>query len=100
MYIRNIGVNINRLSLFITQTMSFLLLVIGCTNNFDDCSGVSFLPYSDHSYQQAPYEAIDEATYKELKKASPSSIEWDITENSDVTEGAQTLACTGGACEI
>jgi ribonucleoside-triphosphate reductase len=69
-------------------------------NNFDDCSGVSFLPYSDHTYQQAPYEAIDEATYKELKKASPSNIEWNITENSDVTEGAQTLACTGGACEI
>ena len=69
-------------------------------NNFDDCSGVSFLPYSDHSYQQAPYEAIDEETYKELKKASPTQISWDITENSDVTEGAQTLACTGGACEI
>lgn len=69
-------------------------------NNFDDCSGVSFLPYSDHSYQQAPYEAIDEDKYKELKKASPSSIKWDITENTDVTEGAQTLACTGGACEI
>ena len=69
-------------------------------NNFDDCSGVSFLPYSDHSYQQAPYEAIDEETYKELKKESPTKISWDITENSDVTEGAQTLACTGGACEI
>jgi ribonucleoside-triphosphate reductase len=69
-------------------------------NNFDDCSGVSFLPYSDHTYQQAPYEAIDEAKYKELKKASPSSIEWDITENSDVTEGAQTLACTGNSCEL
>jgi ribonucleoside-triphosphate reductase len=69
-------------------------------NNFDDCSGVSFLPYSDHSYEQAPYEAIDDDTYKELKKKSPTSIEWDIVENSDVTEGAQTLACTGGACEI
>ena len=69
-------------------------------NNFDDCSGVSFLPYSDHSYQQAPYEAIDEETYKELKKASPTRISWDITENSDVTEGAQTLACIGGSCEI
>lgn len=69
-------------------------------NNFDDCSGVSFLPYSDHSYQQAPYEAIDEDTYKELKKASPTRISWDITENSDVTEGAQTLACTGNSCEL
>ena len=69
-------------------------------NNFDSCSGVSFLPYSDHTYQQAPYEAIDEAKYKELKAQSPKGIDWDITENSDVTEGSQTLACVGGACEI
>ena len=69
-------------------------------NNFDSVSGVSFLPYSDHTYEQAPYEAIDADTYKELKKAAPTSIEWDLTEAQDVTEGAQTLACTGGACEI
>jgi ribonucleoside-triphosphate reductase len=69
-------------------------------NNFDDCSGVSFLPFSDHSYEQAPYEEIDKEQYKEMKKAMPKSIKWDITEASDVTEGAQTLACTGGACEI
>ena len=69
-------------------------------NNFDSVSGVSFLPYSDHTYEQAPYEAITKETYEELKKNFPSSISWDLTEAQDVTEGAQTLACTGGACEI
>lgn len=69
-------------------------------NNFDSVSGVSFLPYSDHTYQQAPYEGITKETYAEMKKNFPNNIAWDITENSDVTEGSQTLACVGGACEI
>jgi ribonucleoside-diphosphate reductase alpha chain len=69
-------------------------------NNFDDCSGVSFLPFSEHTYEQAPYEEITKEQYKEMNAAMPKDIAWDITEASDVTEGAQTLACTGGACEI
>ena len=69
-------------------------------NNFDSCSGVSFLPYSDHTYQQAPYEAISEEEYLEGLLAMPESFEWDIQEHEDNTEGSQTLACTGGACEI
>ena len=69
-------------------------------NNFDSCSGVSFLPFSEHSYEQAPYEEINREQYIEMKKKMPKSISWDITEHSDTTEGAQTLACTGGACEI
>ena len=69
-------------------------------NNFDSCSGVSFLPYSDHTYQQAPYEAITEGEYLEGVKTMPVDISWDIVEHGDNTEGAQTLACTGGACEI
>ena len=69
-------------------------------NNFDDCSGVSFLPFSDHTYEQAPYEEISKEEYTQMNKKMPKSIAWDITEASDVTEGAQTLACTGGACEI
>lgn len=69
-------------------------------NNFDSCSGVSFLPFSEHSYEQAPYEEINREQYTEMKKKMPKSISWDITEHSDTTEGAQTLACTGGACEI
>ena len=69
-------------------------------NNFDEVSGVSFLPYSEHSYEQAPYEAINEEQYKELLKEMPKEMSWDIVEASDVTEGAQTLACVGGSCEI
>ena len=69
-------------------------------NNFDDVSGISFLPYSEHTYQQAPYEEIDKATYNKLVKDIPKVIDWDIVEHEDKTEGAQTLACVGGACDI
>ena len=69
-------------------------------NHFDSCSGVSFLPFSEHSYEQAPYEQITKEQYEELAKKMPKAIEWDITEQSDQTEGSQTLACVGGSCEI
>ena len=69
-------------------------------NNFDNVSGVSFLPYSDHTYEQAPYEAITEKQYNELIKSIPTEIDWNLNEDSDVTEGSQELACVGGACEI
>ena len=69
-------------------------------NKFDKISGVSFLPYSEHTYQQAPYEPIDLETYETLKAEFPETIEWNISENSDMTEGSQTLACTGNNCEI
>lgn len=69
-------------------------------NNFNDVSGVSFLPYNEHTYEQAPYEAITEEKYKELSEGFPTQFDWDISEASDLTEGAQTLACVGGACEI
>jgi ribonucleoside-triphosphate reductase len=68
-------------------------------NKFDKISGVSFLPYSEHTYQQAPYEPIDLETYEKLKEEFPETIEWNISENSDMTEGSQTLACTGNNCE-
>lgn len=69
-------------------------------NNFDSCSGVSFLPYSDHTYQQAPYEAITEEEYLAGLATMPKEFNWDIVEHEDKTEGAQTLACVGGACEL
>ena len=69
-------------------------------NNFDDCSGVSFLPYDGGSYQQAPYQQIDKETYDKMVAEFPTEFDWDIVEHEDVTEGQQTLACTGGACEI
>jgi ribonucleoside-diphosphate reductase alpha chain len=69
-------------------------------NNFDSVSGVSFLPYSDHTYEQAPYEAISEEQYNELVKLMPEVINWDLNESSDETTGSQELACVGGACEL
>ena len=71
--------------------------------NFDMCSGVSLLPYSDHVYQQAPYENIDKEKYEELLEAMPKNINWaDLGnfETEDNTIGSQELACVGGACEI
>ena len=69
-------------------------------NKFDKVSGISFLPYSDHTYQQAPYEPVDKKTYNELVKGFPTEIKWDISEESDMTEGSQQLACTGNNCEL
>ena len=74
-----------------------------CWNNFDELSGVSFLPQSDHIYKQAPYQDVDEASYKLLLKEMPKNIDWtklsDI-EKEDTTTGTQELACTAGACEL
>ena len=71
--------------------------------NFDLCSGISFLPYSDHTYQQAPYQDVDRETYEQAFKAFPSQIDFRRLveyETEDNTEGAQTLACTAGGCDI
>ncbi len=71
--------------------------------NFDICSGISFLPHSEHTYQQAPYQDCDEDTYQELLSQMPKNIDWTslgLYENEDNTAGSQTLACTGGVCEV
>jgi len=71
--------------------------------NFDLCSGISFLPHSDHTYQQAPYQDCDEETYEELLSRMPKSIDWSRLgeyEQEDNTAGSQTLACVGGVCEV
>jgi ribonucleoside-diphosphate reductase alpha chain len=70
---------------------------------FDEMSGVSFLPYSEHTYQQAPYQEIDKSEYTELSKLMPKAIDWSKLseyENEDNTAGSQTLACSGDVCEI
>ena len=70
---------------------------------FSEMSGVSFLPFSDHIYQQAPYQDCDKATYEALLAKMPKNIDWAKLaeyEHTDMTEGAQTLACVSGACEI
>ena len=72
--------------------------------HFDEVSGISFLPHSDHSYKQAPYQQVTETEYFELLEKMPSSIRWEdlsFYETEDGTSGTQTLACTSdGNCEI
>jgi ribonucleoside-diphosphate reductase alpha chain len=68
--------------------------------NFDEISGVSYLPYDGGTYRQAPYEECTEEEYNELKAKIPA-INWlDLKENTDNVEGAQMLACSAGVCEI
>ena len=72
-------------------------------DNFDICSGVSFLPHSDHTYAQAPYQDCDKKVYTDALKAMPKSIDWSKLsdyEKEDNTAGTQTLACSGDSCEV
>jgi ribonucleoside-triphosphate reductase (thioredoxin) len=69
--------------------------------NFDEISGVSFLPYDGGTYRQAPYEECTKEQYEELLAKMPTTILWDsLVEMDDNVEGVQTLACTSGSCEI
>ena len=71
--------------------------------NFDMMSGVSFLPHSDHSYRQAPYQDCTEKEYKELLDKLPANVDWSELgnlEKEDNTAGTQTMACSGNSCEI
>jgi ribonucleoside-diphosphate reductase alpha chain len=81
----------------------FLQVAQWIWENFDLCSGISLLPVSDHTYQQAPYEDISAEQYEELLASMPKDINWNdlvYFEQEDNTTGSQELACTGGACEI
>ena len=71
--------------------------------HFDEVSGVSFLPHSDHTYQQAPYQEIGEREYLDLLAIMPPKIDWaklSDYETEDTSKGTSTFACVGGACEI
>jgi len=71
--------------------------------HFDWMSGVSFLPYSEHVYKQAPYQDCDSVVYQRELDKMPKNIDWtqlSAYENTDMTEGAQELACVAGGCEI
>ena len=70
---------------------------------FDEMSGVSFLPHSEHTYQQAPYQEVDKDTYKMVLQTMPERINWaglSEYEKDDNTIAMQTMACTGDVCEI
>ena len=71
--------------------------------HFDEMSGVSFLPYNEHTYQQAPYQWCTKDDFKKLSKVMPKSIDWaklSEYEKEDTTASSQTFACTGDVCEI
>jgi len=71
--------------------------------NFDDLSGISFLPYSEHVYKQAPYQEVDKSTCMEMVKRMPSRIDWSKLsdyEKEDGTSGGRELACSAGVCEV
>ena len=71
--------------------------------NFDKMSGVSFLPHSDHVYQQAPYQECTEDEYNDMLSKMNTRINWSQLkdyEKGDTTSGSQTMACSGDSCEI
>ena len=72
-------------------------------DHFDEMSGVSFLPYNEHTYQQAPYQEVGKSDYEDLLSVMPKAIDWSklsAYEKEDNTSGMQTLACSGDSCEI
>ena len=72
-------------------------------DNFDEIGGVSFLPASEHTYKQAPYQACSKEEYQEAVKKMPTNIPWEmltVYETSDGTTGSQELSCVAGSCEI
>lgn len=69
--------------------------------NFEAIGGVSFLPWDNGSYRQAPYQEITEEEYDRLREAMPTDIDWtELRESDDRTSGSQDLACVSGSCEI
>ena len=72
--------------------------------NFDDVSGISFLPFSDHTYKQAPYQDCTEQEYNELMEKMPMNVDWSALSNyetQDQTSASQEFACTSEkGCEI
>jgi len=71
--------------------------------HFDEISGISFLPHSDHTYQQAPYQDCTAEQYEAALKTIPQNVDWAGLikfEKEDSTKGTQTYACSGDKCEV
>jgi len=71
--------------------------------HFDEMSGVSFLPFFEHTYRQAPYQDCDKDTYEAMLAQMPTAIDWVKLaefETEDGTKSSQTFACTGDVCEV
>ena len=71
--------------------------------NFDDISGISFLPFSEHTYKQAPYQDCSQKEYEDALKEMPKNVNWSKLaeyEEQDYTVASQELACSAGVCEV
>jgi ribonucleoside-diphosphate reductase alpha chain len=71
--------------------------------HFDELSGVSFLPFSDHIYKQAPIQECSEEEYRAFLTTMPECVDWSVLANyekEDSTTGSQQYACSGGSCEL
>jgi len=71
--------------------------------HFDEISGISFLPHSDHSYRQAPYQDCSKEEYEAALAKMPKNVDWTLLskyEKEDKTVGTQTFACSGDKCEL
>jgi ribonucleoside-triphosphate reductase len=71
--------------------------------HFDEMSGVSFLPYNEHIYQQAPYQEMTKHDYDVMMSIMPDKLDWSKLseyETEDTTKSSQTFACTGDVCEV
>ena len=71
--------------------------------NFDEISGISFLPFSDHTYKQAPYQDCTKEEYEEMASKMPKNVDWSKLseyEQKDFTVASQELACSAGVCEV
>jgi ribonucleoside-diphosphate reductase alpha chain len=71
--------------------------------NFDEISGIAFLPYSGHTYRQAPYQEITEEQYELAVTKMPKEVDWSLLKAYEVDDSAligyKELACSGGKCE-
>ena len=71
--------------------------------HFEEISGISFLPHSDHSYRQAPYQDCSKEEYEKALSQMPENVDWSLLsqyEKEDNTKGTQTFACSGDKCEV
>jgi ribonucleoside-diphosphate reductase alpha chain len=71
--------------------------------HFDEISGISFLPYSEHTYKQAPYQECNYGTYDKMLEEMPEDIDWSLLseyEKEDTTSGGRELACSADVCEV
>ena len=71
--------------------------------NFDEISGISFLPFSDHTYKQAPYQDCTEQEYEKMMGKMPKNVDWSKLseyEQKDFTVASQELACSAGVCDV